>query len=54
VEITEGEDEFWGSLFAEGKSGCDEILQFVDNSICEGGETSGMDYEVRLVKYEDV
>lgn len=54
VEITEGNDEFWESLTAESKSGCDEILQFVDNSINQGDETMGMEYEVRLVKFEDI
>ena len=54
VEVTEGNDEFWESLRAESKTGCDEILQFVDNSINQGDETTGMEYEVRLVKFEDI
>lgn len=33
IVITEGSDEFWEELQAEGKSGCDELTEMLKESI---------------------
>jgi predicted ATP-grasp superfamily ATP-dependent carboligase len=47
--ITEGNSEFWEELLAEGKTGCDELLEQFKDALAE----HGFDPEVKLIKYED-
>jgi hypothetical protein len=46
--ITEGNDEFWESL--EGKTGCDEVIDAVMDSLCDAGWCP---HELTLQKFED-
>ena len=47
VVITEGYDHFWDSI--EGKTGCDEVLEAVQQCFDE----QGWEPEVKLVEYKD-
>lgn len=46
IVIEEGNDEFWEDL--EGKTGCDEVLEIVEEMFSE------FDGSIRLVEYTDV
>jgi hypothetical protein len=50
VTVVEGNDEFWEEITADGKSGCDEVL----NMILEVFNDTGAPIpEVRLIHYND-
>ncbi len=47
VTIEEGSDEFWEEVTADGKTGCDELLEAIRQ------ELFNWSAEVKLVNYED-
>ena len=47
--ITEGSDEFWEEATADGKSGCDDVLEIVKNVMWN----EGLEPDIKLIKYED-
>jgi len=48
IVIEEGSDEFWEEITADGKTGCDEVLQTIKDEIQNYFPES-----VRLIKFED-
>ena len=50
IIINEGSDEWWEEITEDGKTGCDEVLQFVRNELAETGL---VDIEVKLTSFED-
>ena len=52
IVIHEGSDEFWEESTAEGKTGCDEVLEYVSSLIrSEGFDESNT--SIKLVSYVD-
>lgn len=47
--VTEGNNEFWEELLENGNTGCDDLLEQLKGILAE----SGLDDEIKLVKYED-
>ena len=47
--ITEGNDEGWEEILANGKTGCDDVIDMVKNQMLD----IGIEPEITLVKYED-
>lgn len=52
IVIEEGNDEFWESITAGGKSGCDEVLEMVKNDLWQQG-LDEQNCSIKLVKFVD-
>ena len=48
IIIEEGSDEWWEEITADGKSGCDEVLQNIKEKVAYDFPNS-----VKLIKFED-
>lgn len=48
--VSEGNDEFWEGLEEENKSGCDEVLDMIQEMLRDNPQ---LDAAVRLVEYTD-
>lgn len=49
VVITEQSDEWWEEITEGGKSGCDEVLSFVEHELV----SAHLDVSVKLKSFED-
>ena len=49
VTVNEQSDEWWEEITADGKSGCDEVLEFVKQELIG----AHMDVDIRLTDYAD-
>ncbi len=47
VIVTEQSDEFWEEVTADGKTGCDDVLEAIKN------ELINWNVEVKLINYKD-
>lgn len=47
LTVREQSDEFWEQITKDGKSGCDEVLDFIRD------ELQNYDINVRLIGYDD-
>lgn len=53
ITVVEGNDEFWEDLTARNVSGCDEILESLEESLRDSGFASGFDTVIRLKEFTD-
>ena len=49
IVVTEGSDEFWEELTANGKSGCDEVKAQIEEALVE----QYIDITIELVEYKN-
>ena len=51
IFIEEGSDEFWEESTANGKTGCDEVVEVVKRALGDYGFDTDCN-QVKLIKYE--
>jgi hypothetical protein len=49
ITIREGSDEFWEKITENGKSGCDEVLEALEEDIDQGQ----WDMYIKLIEFKD-
>jgi len=53
VFIREGSDEFWDKIREEGKTGCDDVLKEVRETLADRGFMPELGTEVELVGFRE-
>jgi hypothetical protein len=49
VTITEQSDEFWEDITKDGKTGCDEVLQLINDML----QQNNLEFTTKLISYKD-
>lgn len=49
VTIDEQSDEWWESITKDGRSGCDDVREFIKREL----ESAHLDVDIKLTDYED-